>query len=104
VAVAKSQAFEYNSQTKAGAMTIEELLAKIQSYYPDANLERIRRAYDLAATAHRGQLRATGDPYITHCVEVTNILADLYLDEDSPARCPRRHDHLARNDSQRVWR
>lgn len=64
-------------------MDFPELVTKIQSYNPTANIERIQRAYDLAFRAHDGTMRSTGDPYITHCVEVANILADLYLDEDT---------------------
>ncbi len=64
-------------------MTIDSLLAQVQAYNPHADLARIRRAYELAASAHAGQMRSTGDPYITHCLAVTSILADLYLDEDS---------------------
>jgi GTP pyrophosphokinase len=64
-------------------MDFQQLLAKVQAYNPDLNAERLRRAYDLAFRAHDGTMRSTGDPYISHCVEVTNILADLYLDEDT---------------------
>ena len=64
-------------------MTIDSLLAQVQAYNPKADLARIRRAYELAASAHATQMRSTGDPYITHCLAVTSILADLYLDEDS---------------------
>jgi RelA/SpoT family (p)ppGpp synthetase len=64
-------------------VTIDSLLAQVQAYNPHADLARIRRAYELAASAHAGQMRSTGDPYITHCLAVTSILADLYLDEDS---------------------
>ncbi len=64
-------------------MDIQTLLGHIQSYNPQADSARIRRAYDLAFAAHTGQMRSTGDPYITHCLEVTGILADMYLDEDT---------------------
>src|SRR5512147_662608 len=64
-------------------MDIQELLAKIKSYNPNASFERIQRAYDLAYRAHDGIMRSTGDPYISHCVETANILADLCLDEDT---------------------
>ena len=64
-------------------MDIQELIAKIKSYNPNANIDRLQRAYEMAASAHSGQMRSTGDPYVTHCVEVTNILADLCLDEDT---------------------
>ena len=38
------------------------------------------RAYRFSEAAHRGQLRNSGDPYITHSIEVAKILADLQLD------------------------
>ncbi len=64
-------------------LDIVSVLEKIQTYLPQADLARIQHAYDLAASAHAGQMRSTGDPYVTHCIEVANILADLYLDEDT---------------------
>jgi GTP pyrophosphokinase len=62
---------------------MQTLIAKIQNYNPSADLARIQRAYDLAASAHSGQMRSTGDPYVTHCLEVANILAEMYFDEDT---------------------
>lgn len=64
-------------------MDIQMLLAQIKTYNPQVDLARITRAYELAAAAHAGQMRATGEPYVTHCLAVAAILADLYLDEDS---------------------
>jgi len=64
-------------------MTIDGLLEQVKAYNPQADLARIRRAYDLACGAHSGQTRSTGDPYITHSLAVASILAELYLDEDS---------------------
>jgi GTP pyrophosphokinase len=63
--------------------TIDDLVAKIKTYNPDANFERITRAYELANNAHGPQQRSTGDPYITHCLAVAGTLADMYLDEDT---------------------
>ena len=40
----------------------------------------LARAYQFSAAAHQGQMRNSGDPYVTHCVEVAKILADLQLD------------------------
>ena len=55
-----------------------ELLAKIhRSHHPGADLDILRRAYQLAETSHRGQLRKSGEPYITHPLAVTLILAEL---------------------------
>lgn len=45
--------------------------------------ERIRRAWERASEAHRGQSRLSGDPYIAHPVEVAKILADLHMDADT---------------------
>ena len=64
-------------------MTIDSLLAQVKAYNPNADLARIRRAHDLAASAHAAQMRSTGDPYITHCLAVAGILAEVHLDEDS---------------------
>ena len=44
---------------------------------PDADLDRLRRAYVLAESSHRGQMRKSGEPYITHPLAVTLILAEL---------------------------
>ncbi len=62
---------------------LDDLLLQIQAYNPKADCTRIRRAFELAATAHREQKRSTGDPYITHCLAVAQTLADLHLDDDS---------------------
>jgi GTP pyrophosphokinase len=43
------------------------------------------RAYRFSEEAHRGQTRNSGDPYVTHCVEVAKILADLQLDSTTVA-------------------
>jgi guanosine-3',5'-bis(diphosphate) 3'-pyrophosphohydrolase len=47
------------------------------------DLELLARAFEYSQRAHRGQKRKSGDDYITHCVEVGKILADLYLDTAS---------------------
>ena len=48
-----------------------------RAHYPDADLTILRRAYLLAETSHRGQMRKSGEPYITHPLAVTLILAEL---------------------------
>ena len=52
-------------------------------YLGPSELKRIRRAYEIGAAAHVGQMRKSGEPYITHPVAVARILADLNLDADS---------------------
>lgn len=60
-------------------MTIDELLQKLNRSYTDADRELIKRAYRVAEEAHRGQERASGEPYISHCLAVASILADMYV-------------------------
>lgn len=48
-----------------------------RAHYPDADLSLLRRAYVLAEASHRGQTRKSGEPYITHPLAVTLILAEL---------------------------
>jgi guanosine-3',5'-bis(diphosphate) 3'-pyrophosphohydrolase len=56
------------------------LLADVERLRPGANLDLITRAYHFSAKAHEGQLRMSGVPYLSHCVETSRILADLHLD------------------------
>ena len=64
----------------------EEIIESIKQYKQNANLGLISRAMDFAASAHFGQYRASGEPYIIHPSEVALILAkDLKLDEPSIA-------------------
>ncbi|MGW6703404.1 RelA/SpoT family protein [Streptomyces sp. NPDC054956] len=48
-----------------------------RAHHPDADMSVLRRAYLLAETSHRGQMRKSGEPYITHPLAVTLILAEL---------------------------
>jgi guanosine-3',5'-bis(diphosphate) 3'-pyrophosphohydrolase len=64
---------------------IEELLEKLKQYSPDADTDLVRRAYDVAARAHEGQTRKSGEPYILHSLAVADILADLRMDATSLA-------------------
>ncbi|MDT0457525.1 HD domain-containing protein [Streptomyces sp. DSM 41527] len=55
-----------------------EHVAKVhRGHHPDADLDTLARAYLLAESSHRGQLRKSGEPYITHPLAVTLILAEL---------------------------
>ncbi|MCM0757255.1 bifunctional (p)ppGpp synthetase/guanosine-3',5'-bis(diphosphate) 3'-pyrophosphohydrolase [Sporomusa sphaeroides DSM 2875] len=60
--------------------TLENILAKIKVYQPDAPLPLVEKAYQMAHDAHEGQLRVSGDEYICHPLGVANILADLQID------------------------
>jgi len=60
--------------------SLEELCAKIQGYFPGADLSLIEKAYAFSEKAHAGQIRRSGEPYFSHPVGVAAILADLHLD------------------------
>ncbi len=62
---------------------IEDIIEKVEGNRPDPDTELIRRAYLFSALHHRGQKRASGEPYLVHPLEVANILADMRLDEVS---------------------
>ncbi len=62
------------SQSTGG---FEQLLRTVRKHHPKADLGGIERAYQKAKQAHEGQLRRSGEPYITHPVAVAQILADL---------------------------
>jgi GTP pyrophosphokinase len=56
---------------------VDRLIKTVRSHHPKADVGIIERAYAAAELAHRGQLRRSGEPYITHPVAVAQILADL---------------------------
>jgi GTP pyrophosphokinase len=64
---------------------IEEIVEKVARNHPQADLDMLRRAYFFSAREHKGQTRASGEPYLVHPLEVANILADMRLDEVSVA-------------------
>ncbi|WP_395713298.1 RelA/SpoT family protein [Reyranella sp.] len=60
-----------------------ELVERVQSYHPEADEDTLNRAYVFGLKKHGTQLRASGDPYFSHPVEVAGILAEMRLDTDS---------------------
>jgi GTP diphosphokinase / guanosine-3',5'-bis(diphosphate) 3'-diphosphatase len=62
---------------------IEDIIEKVEQNRPNADVDLIRRAYIFSAMNHRGQKRASGEPYLIHPLEVADILADMRLDETS---------------------
>ncbi|HPF25184.1 MAG TPA: bifunctional (p)ppGpp synthetase/guanosine-3',5'-bis(diphosphate) 3'-pyrophosphohydrolase [Steroidobacteraceae bacterium] len=62
---------------------LRELLNSADSYLPAEQVERIRAAAEFGATAHEGQKRQSGEPYIAHPLAAAQILADLHLDPDT---------------------
>ena len=61
-------------------VTIDEIIEAVLKYQPHANVELIRRAYELANAAHAGQKRASGEEYIIHPLNVAKILTELMID------------------------
>jgi len=66
-------------------MTIGELIERVRAYTPTGPVEVIQRAYEFSAGVHKGQRRASGEPYLTHPLQVAGIIADLRLDVPSVA-------------------
>jgi GTP pyrophosphokinase len=64
------------------AVPLDKLLAQLPEYYNLADREVIKRAYRVAELAHREQKRASGEPYINHCLAVASILAELRVPAD----------------------
>jgi GTP diphosphokinase / guanosine-3',5'-bis(diphosphate) 3'-diphosphatase len=62
---------------------LKELLSSVESYLPPEQVDRIREAAEFGASAHKGQKRLSGEPYIAHPVAAAAILADLRLDADT---------------------
>ena len=59
---------------------LTDILEKVSSYNPSADLDLLRKAYVFCAKVHQGQTRLSGEPYLVHPMEVAGILAELRLD------------------------
>jgi GTP pyrophosphokinase len=64
---------------------MRQLVATLQDYLPEDQVESILKAYEFGARAHEGQTRQSGEPYITHPVAVAQKLADMRLDPQAIA-------------------
>ena len=61
---------------------ISDILDKVTEYNPEADMDLIDRAYIFSAKVHDGQVRLSGEPYLSHPLEVASILADMKLDRN----------------------
>src|SRR5207245_10980033 len=59
---------------------LEELLEKLKKYRPSEDPWIVLRAYEIASERHHDQFRSSGEPYVSHLLEVAHILADMRLD------------------------
>ena len=66
---------------QVGNPVLEPLFRTVRANHPKADLALLERAYEVAERHHRGQTRKSGDPYITHPLAVTTILADIGMTE-----------------------
>jgi GTP diphosphokinase / guanosine-3',5'-bis(diphosphate) 3'-diphosphatase len=78
-----------------------ELIDRVRQYNPNTNEELLNRAYVYAMRAHGEQRRASGDPYISHPLEVAAILTDLKLD-DATIAAALLHDTIEDTDATRA--
>lgn len=62
-------------------LRLNDILARVTAYHPNADVELIRRAYVFSARAHQGQVRKSGEPYLSHPLAVSGLLAEMRLDE-----------------------
>ena len=69
------------TSSSVGNPVLEPLFRTVRANHPKADLALIERAYDTAEKHHHGQTRKSGDPYITHPLAVTTILADIGMTE-----------------------
>lgn len=78
----ESKAFEINHDWE-DPDGLHNLLQIVRDQRPDAQVKAIRYAYFIAEQAHAGQVRTSGEPYITHPLAVAQILADLRMDDET---------------------
>ncbi len=73
------------SNQRPAVIRINDIIDKIAEYHPQADLDIIDRAYIYSARVHDGQVRLSGEPYLSHPLEVAGILSDMKLDVVSVA-------------------
>ncbi len=72
-------------KSPAEIQTIDDLIESVRTYYPNADFEFLKKAYTFSEKAHEGQIRRSGEPYISHPLGVAGILAELKLDLETIA-------------------
>lgn len=61
-------------------LTLDSFARDLKSYLTPGQVQQVKKAYKFAETAHSGQKRQSGDPYITHPLEVAAILSEIHMD------------------------
>jgi len=62
---------------------LKHFIESLETYMPAEQIEQVMRAYEFGATAHSGQTRLSGEPFITHPLAVAQILADMHMDSQA---------------------
>lgn len=75
-----SQQMSWGAESEAIQASLDELIAAVDGYLPAEAQETVKEAFRLAQEKHRPQVRASGEPYILHPIEVATILAGYKLD------------------------
>ena len=58
----------------------EDIYETVKRHHPGADIEILRKAYIFSAVEHKGQTRASGEPYLVHPLEVAALLAEMHMD------------------------
>ena len=66
-------------------LRFNDILDRVASYNPNADMDLLRKAYVFSAKVHLGQIRLSGEPYLIHPLEVAGILTQMKLDGASVA-------------------
>jgi GTP pyrophosphokinase len=61
-------------------LQFEEIIKKVQAYRPGDDVSLLRKAFEFSCLEHKAQKRLSGEPYVTHLLQVANVLADMKLD------------------------
>ena len=64
-------------------LQVDELIGRVRTYQPSADVDLIKRAYDFSDRMHSGQTRKSGDPYFVHPANVAGVITELRLDTAS---------------------
>ncbi len=71
----------WRRDNRSSADDLQQILTVFRRVHPKRSVDLIERAYDVAKAAHRGQLRRSGEPYITHPLAVAGIVARYGMDD-----------------------
>jgi GTP pyrophosphokinase len=82
VATTADRVLPWRRTSQAVPSDVRDLVETYRSRHPKADTALLTRAYEVAAEAHEGQVRRSGDPYIVHPLAVATILAELGMSDE----------------------